>query len=72
MIGTVFGRNNTYGIASSSSNVTGSAKARLLAFTRSNSASLLDGALDTVAWQASQLAEKSSTNRYGKLVDIFA
>ena len=72
MIGTVFGRNNSYGVSTSSGNVASWANTRLLAFTRSNSASLLDGALETVAWQSSQLAEKSSTNRYGKLVDIFA
>ena len=69
----VFGKNYAYNnTAKSSGESFRYASTNLLAITRNNSAGILDEALNNLAFQSSLLAEKSSTNPWGKFVDIFA
>ena len=48
------------------------AATKLLAVTRNNSAGILDQALINLADQAALFASKTSTNTWGRFVDIFA
>lgn len=68
----VFGNNYSYNNARASGDSYRYAATNLLAVTRNNSAGILDQALTNLADQAALFAEKSSTNPWGKFVDIFA
>ena len=68
----VFGNNYSYAAARSVGDSYRYAATNLAALTRSNSAGILDQALTNLADQAALVASKSSTNAWGKFVDIFA
>lgn len=72
MLGAVFGKNYSYVPAKAAGDGFRFAATNQLALTRQASADMLDDALTNLSWQASLLAEKSSSKSYGTLIDIFA